>query len=259
MAVGRFLDVRRQWGYAPAMAAATRAIPISAPVSGSHNYIVRASIATPPFTRMADTGHIPQNTLRNPGHASYGSIAPAPAPRAQPPPPAPVPPPAYVPASVSVPVHDVKDKICDLADLIPGVPTFSGPSNARSLYAQAAAAAVAGATLDGKMIAAEGGLASVTVADGVGIEDDRVSARQVSLARYRRKKKRRAFVKEARENDPSRKEQNKARERPRQDGKFKKKTPDFEPITRRQGPARSRSISGEVPPPPPPPPPSSTA
>ncbi|CAN0253050.1 unnamed protein product [Hapterophycus canaliculatus] len=61
-----------------------------------------------------------------------------------------------------------------------------------------------------------------------------------------------------RDSDPNRKEQNKARERPRNSGKFKKKHQDFISIIDMQKGAGSRSISGESLPPPrdstPPPP-----
>ena len=59
-----------------------------------------------------------------------------------------------------------------------------------------------------------------------------------------------------RENDPNRKEQNKARERPRDKGKFNKKGPDFVSITvmQKRGTSSSRSSSSELrattPPPP---------
>lgn len=70
---------------------------------------------------------------------------------------------------------------------------------------------------------------------------------QAALARYRRKKKRRHLVPAMRENDPNRKEQNKARERPRNKGKFNKKGPDFVSITDVQKRGNSRSSSGELP------------
>lgn len=73
---------------------------------------------------------------------------------------------------------------------------------------------------------------------------------QAALARYHRKRKRRPFVKAMRENDPNRKEQNKARERPRNGGKFQKKGKDFVSVKELQRAGDNRSVSGELPPPP---------
>ncbi len=70
---------------------------------------------------------------------------------------------------------------------------------------------------------------------------------QAALARYRRKKKRRHLVPAMLKNDPNREAQNKARERPRDVGKFKKKGPDFVSITDLQKRGNSRSSSGELP------------
>lgn len=73
---------------------------------------------------------------------------------------------------------------------------------------------------------------------------------QAALARYHRKRKRRPFVKAMRENDPNRKEQNKARERPRDGGKFRKKGKDFVSVKELQRAGDNRSVSNELPPPP---------
>ncbi|CAM9554925.1 unnamed protein product [Ectocarpus fasciculatus] len=77
-----------------------------------------------------------------------------------------------------------------------------------------------------------------------------VWTRQAALARYHRKRKRRPFVKAMRENDPGRREQNKARERPRFGGKFQKKGKDFISVKELQRAGDNRSVSGELPPPP---------
>lgn len=50
-----------------------------------------------------------------------------------------------------------------------------------------------------------------------------------------------------RENDPTVREQNEARKRPRERGKFTKERPDFVSICEVQKAAKSRSISGELP------------
>lgn len=70
---------------------------------------------------------------------------------------------------------------------------------------------------------------------------------QVALARYRYKKKRRHLVKIMRQNDPTLQEQNEARKRPRNGGKFTKERPDFVSICDLQKAAKSRSSSGELP------------
>lgn len=71
---------------------------------------------------------------------------------------------------------------------------------------------------------------------------------QAAIQRYLRKRARRPYVKAAREQDPARELQNKSRERPRENGKFKKARPDFVSITAVQSPNDGgRTVSAEVP------------
>ncbi|CAM9245662.1 unnamed protein product [Scytosiphon promiscuus] len=235
------------WGTTASVAvlAATRpASDLSVPSSGVYDRggtgtcvgNVRASAGPP---RMHPDGQSPSG-LGYSDHSSRvatapgGPIAPPPIPRAA----------TVAVSGTPAPAHrhEKKPSYNLLAMMIPDITKFGGgPSSTPALQTST--------TWPGATGFAAHGVSPVVTADGNPVQAGRGWTRQAALARYHYKRKRRPFVKAMRENDPKRKEQNIARERPRDSGKFKKKHQDFISIIKVQRAAGSRSVSGESLPP----------
>ncbi|CAM9173923.1 unnamed protein product [Ectocarpus sp. 8 AP-2014] len=188
------------------------------PYGVQHNRYAHHPGVSPALSCNSDQGYAPTDTTRH-------QVAPPPTP---------------------IVYHERKSSFNLLASMIPDISKVGGrPSSPM-------AAAWPGA-------AGGGGIVSRFSSPGVSssmmtLEDQSEGAtmwtRKAALARYHRKRKRRPFVKAMRENDPNRKEQNKARERPRHGGKFQKKGKDFVSVKELQRAGDNRSVSGELPPPP---------
>ncbi|CAB1108880.1 unnamed protein product [Ectocarpus sp. CCAP 1310/34] len=142
--------------------------------------------------------------------------------------------------------HERKSSFSLLASMIPDMSKVSG----RPSLPMAAAwpGAAGGGGIVGRF-SSPGASSSMMILEDQS-EGETTWTREAALARYHRKRKRRPFVKAMRENDPNRKEQNKARERPREGGKFQKKGKDFVSVKELQRAGDNRSVSGELPPPP---------
>ncbi|CAN0375822.1 unnamed protein product [Ectocarpus sp. 12 AP-2014] len=183
-----------------------------------HNRYAHHPGVTPVPSCNSDQGYAPTDAIRH-------QVAPPPTPRVH---------------------HERKSSFNLLASMIPDISKVGGRPS--SPMAAAWPGAAGGGGIAGRFSSPGLSPSMMTLEDQS--EGATMWTREAALARYHRKRKRRPFVKAMRENDPNRKEQNKARERPRNGGKFQKKGKDFVSVKELQRAGDNRSVSGELPPPP---------